>query len=108
MPALSDQEFRIQSDHALDRARSSLLDLADLKGFELSLQNGVLSLEFEEPAEAKFIVSPNAPVKQIWVAAMSKSYKLPWSSELGAFALNGEALPQLLDRLARTFLGMSD
>ena len=49
-------------------------------------------------------VSPNAPVRQIWVSAMSKSYKLSWSPEAGAFALDGETLPKLLDRLARTFL----
>ena len=54
MTALSDQEFRLQSDHALDQARRALMDLADREGFELSLQNGVLNLEFEEPAETKF------------------------------------------------------
>jgi iron donor protein CyaY len=107
MTSLSDQEFRIKSDDALDRARRSLLDLADQQGFEVGLQNGVLNLEFEEPEETKFVVSPNAPTRQIWVAAMTKSYKLAWSSELGDFALNGEALPQLLGRLARTFLRMA-
>jgi hypothetical protein len=36
---------------------------------------------------------------------MARSYKLPWSEDLGAFALNGEPLARLLDRLTRTFLG---
>jgi iron donor protein CyaY len=107
MTALSDQTFRIESDAALEHARHALMDLADQEGFELELQNGVLNLEFEEPTTTKFVVSPNAPTRQIWVAAMTRSYKLSWSAELGAFALNGEALPQLLDRLARTFLGTS-
>ena len=49
----------------------------DDAGFELELQNGVLNLVFEEPSETKFVVSPNAPVRQIWVSAMGKSYKLP-------------------------------
>lgn len=107
MTTLSDQEFRIKGDEALDSARRALMDLADHEGFELELQNGVLNLEFEEPTETTFVVSPNAPMRQIWVAAMAKSYKLPWSPELGTFALNGETLAQLLDRLTRTFLGTS-
>ena len=62
----------------------------------------MLNLVFEEPSETKFVVSPNAPVRQIWVSAMARSYKLAWAPELGAFALDGETLPELLDRLART------
>ena len=104
MTTLSEQEFRVKSDDALERARRSLLPLADEDGFEVELQNGVLVLAFEEPHEAKFVVSPNAPVRQIWVSAMAKSYKLSCVSEPGVFALNGEALPALLDRLAREFL----
>ena len=104
MTALSEQEFRVKSDIALEAARHALLPLADAEAFEVELQNGVLNLVFEEPVETKFVVSPNAPVRQIWVSAMSRSYKLPWAPELGAFALNGEALPQLLDRLVRLFL----
>jgi hypothetical protein len=41
------------------------------------------------------------------VSAMSRSFKLSWAPDLGAFALDGETLPQLLDRLARTFLGQA-
>ena len=63
------------------RARQQLLPLADEEGFEVELQNGVLDLVFEEPRESKFVVSPNAPVRQIWVSAMSRSYKLAWDDE---------------------------
>jgi len=104
MNTLSDQEFRVKSDHALETARRALLPLADAEGFEVELQNGVLNLVFEDPTEAKFVVSPNAPVRQIWVSAMAKSYKLSWAPELETFALNGEALSALLERLTRTFL----
>ena len=104
MTTLSEQEFRVKSDESLDKARRSLLPLADSEGFEVELQNGVLVLIFEEPSEMKFVVSPNAPVRQIWVSAMSRSYKLAWAPELGAFALDGETLAKLLDRLARQFL----
>ena len=101
---LSEQDFRVKSDEALERARQALLPLADREGFEIELQNGVLDFVFEEPVDAKFVVSPNAPVRQIWVSAMAKSYKLPWTPESDAFALNGETLVQLLERVTREFL----
>jgi CyaY protein len=108
MSVLSEQEFRTQSVQALEDARRALLPLADTgEGFEVELQNGVLNLVFEEPSDMKFVVSPNAPVRQIWVSAMARSYKLSWAPELDAFALDGETLPQLLDRLARQFLDES-
>jgi CyaY protein len=101
---LTEQEFRVRSDQALEQARRALLPLADQAGFEVELQDGVLNLVFEEPGEAKFVVSPNAPVRQIWVSAMARSYKLPWSAEKQAFAIDAETLSQLLERLARAFL----
>jgi len=105
MTVLSEQEFRVKSDAALEAARRALLPLADTEGFEVELQNGVLQVVFEEPTESKFVVSPNAPVRQMWVSAMARSYKLSWSPELSSFALDGEPLPKMLDRLAKTFLG---
>ena len=102
--SLSEQEFRVRSDEALDGARHALLPLADQEGFEVELQNGVLNLVFEEPSETKFVVSPNAPVRQVWVSAMARSYKLTWVPDTGAFALGGETLPRLLERLTREFL----
>jgi iron-sulfur cluster assembly protein CyaY len=105
--SLSEQEFRVKSDEALNAARHALLPLADSEGFEVELQNGVLNLVFEEPSETKFVVSPNAPVRQIWVSAMARSFKLSWAPDLGAFALDGETLPKLLDRLTHSFLGQA-
>jgi hypothetical protein len=35
---------------------------------------------------------------------MARSYKLSWAAELGAFALNGEPLVGLLERLTLEFL----
>jgi CyaY protein len=63
-----------------------------------------LNLLFDEPSEARFVVSPNAPVKQIWVSAMARGYKLSWSPDAKAFALNGETLPVFLVRLTKEFL----
>ena len=102
---LSEQAFRVKSDEALAAARQQLLPLADQAGFEIELQNGVLDLVFEEPRDARFVVSPNAPVRQIWVSAMSRSYKLAWDDDRELFALSGERLVDLLERLAKEFLG---
>jgi frataxin-like iron-binding protein CyaY len=103
---LSEQDFRVKSDEALEEARRALLPLADQEGFEVEFSEGTLNLLFEEPSEARFVVSPNAPVRQIWVSAMARGYKLSWA-EPGGFALNGETLPKMLERLAREFLAQS-
>jgi iron donor protein CyaY len=105
MSALTDQEFRVKSDEALERAQRALLPLADAEGFEIELQNGVLQVQFEEPSPAKFVVSPNAPVRQVWVSALSRSYKLSWSPAHDGFALDGEPLNALLERVIRQHLG---
>jgi len=101
---LSEQDFRLTADQALENAQRALMPLADEEGFEVELQNGVLQVVFEEPAPAKFVISPNAPVRQIWVSAMSRSYKLTWMPETSAFEIDGEPLNTLLDRLVRQFL----
>lgn len=105
MSELTEQQFRVKADEALEGAQRSLLPLADEEGFEVELQNGVLQILFEEPSEAKFVVSPNAPVRQVWVSAMSRSFKLPWSADASTFALEGEPLNRLLERLVRQHLG---
>ena len=102
---MKEQEFRLQADRALEGVQRALLPLADDEGFEVELQNGVLQVIFEEPSAAKFVVSPNAPVRQIWLSAMSRSYKLAWSPEASAFTLEGETLSSLVERLARHHLG---
>ena len=104
---LSEQDFRLSADHALEGLQRALLPMADADGFEVELQNGVLQVIFEEPAAAKFVVSPNAPVRQIWVSAMSRSFKLAWSGERSSFELDGESLNDLVQRLARSFLDNS-
>lgn len=104
---LTEQQFRLEADRALEQAQRALMPLADEAEFEIELQNGVLQIVFEEPAPAKFVVSPNAPVRQVWVSAMSRGYKLPWSPEAAAFALDGETLNDLLERLVRQYIRTS-
>jgi len=101
---LTEQDFRLEADRALERLQQTLMPLADEHGFEVELQNGVLQIVFEDPSPAKFVVSPNAPVRQIWVSAMSRSFKLAWQPESSTFVLDGESLDALVARLARQFL----
>ena len=93
---LDDQQFRLKADEALEAAYNALANASDEHGFECDY-DGAVKVEFEDPP-AKFVVSPNAPMKQIWVSAHSKSYKLDWNPERDAFILTetGQSLNQLL------------
>ena len=102
---LTEHEFHVRADAALESLMHTLGDLADREGFEVELQAGVLNILFEEPTEARFVISPNAPVRQIWVSALVRSFKLAWSPDLQAFALDGEPLAALIERLIHTQLG---
>ena len=98
-----EQEFRRKADMALEEARKALLPVADEHDFEVEFDAGTLNLVFEEPEEARFVISPNAPVRQIWVSALARSFKLGWSEQASAFVLEatGETLRQVLARLIK-------
>jgi iron donor protein CyaY len=80
-----------------------LATASDDAEFEPEFNSGALSVEFENPP-AKFVISPNAPVHQIWVSAHSKSYKLDWDSVASSFVLSatGQTLTALIqDAIAK-------
>src|SRR5579862_86023 len=74
---MDDQEFKTRADGALQSLYKKLVRASEKCEFEPDFNAGALTVEFEEP-KAKFVVSPNAPVLQIWVSAHSKSFKLDW------------------------------
>jgi frataxin-like iron-binding protein CyaY len=84
----------------------SLIVAGENYGFDVDFQSGALTVEFDQPA-GKFVVSPNAPVRQIWVSALSKSFKLVWSEEEHMFVFpdTGETLHVLLAKVIGTHLG---
>ena len=84
--SMDDQVFRNRADAALDDLYKRLTRASDQHDFEADFNNGAMAIEFEDPP-AKFVVSPNAPVRQIWVSAHSKSFKLDWDDARGAFVL---------------------
>src|ERR1700744_3589978 len=95
-------EFRRAAETALDKLKKHLIarEEEDEAGFEVEEQGGVLNVVFEEPA-TKFVITPNTPVRQIWISALSTSFKLDWDAASSSFVLprTGEKLIPLLDRL---------
>jgi frataxin len=103
---LDEASFRRHSEAALEALKRSLIRAEEQSDFEVEEQNGVLNVVFDEPP-GKFVVTPNTPVRQIWISALSTSFKLEWSEEAGAFVLpkTGETLTQVLERAINQHLG---
>lgn len=99
---IDEQEFRRAAESALESLKRHLFarEEEDDAGFEVEEQNGVLNVAFDNPP-GKFVVTPNTPVRQIWISALSTSFKLDWDAAAGAFTLpkTGEKLADLVDRL---------
>ena len=84
-----------------------MLDAGDEHGFDVEGESGKLEVLFEEPAEAKFVISPNSPMREIWISALSTSFKLGWSDAKKAFVLEktGEDLTGVMSRVISQQLG---
>jgi len=94
---MDEQEFKNESSRAMESLFKKLSQATEHFEFEPDFNAGALSIEFDEP-KAKFVVSPNAPVRQIWVSAHSKSFKLDWVGARSAFVLpaTGETLDEMI------------
>jgi CyaY protein len=103
---MDEQEFKTEADRALDSLYRRLNAASDSADFEADFNAGALAIEFEDPP-AKFVVSPNTPVRQIWVSAHSKSFKLGWDPARSAFVLpeSGETLTELIQSAIGQQLG---
>jgi len=105
---LDEMEFRRLAEIALNSLLQHLIAREEKAeaGFEVDEQGGVLNVTFDEPA-GKFVITPNAPVRQIWISALSTSFKLDWDAAAAAFTLprTGEHLMALVDRLIAEYLG---
>lgn len=98
--------FRKHADAAIESLKKSLIAAEEDGDFEAEEQNGVLHIVFDEPP-AKFVITPNTPVRQIWISALSTSFKLDWSEDAQAFILpkDGTLLKPLIARLINQHLG---
>ena len=103
---MDEQEFKTRADAALESLYNKLSAASDRYDFEPDFNSGALAIEFEQP-KAKFVVSPNTPVRQIWVSAHSKSFKLDWDASRQVFAMadSRQTLNELIASAIQRHLG---
>src|SRR6516162_3393918 len=107
MGMLSELEFQKKADATFDELKRRLLTASDEHDFDVEGESGKIEVIFEEPEPAKFVISPNTPIREIWVSALSTSFKLGWSESRNAFVLEktGEDLLAVLSRVISQQLG---
>ncbi len=98
-------DFRKRADAALASLNKSLMEAEESADLEVEDQSGALHVSFGD--RSKFVISPNAPVRQIWISALATSFKLDWSDAEQDFVLakTGEKLKALVARLINQQLG---
>src|ERR1700760_2785253 len=104
---MDEKDFTKKADSAFDDLKKRLLTLGDEHGFDVEGESGTLEGICEEPEEAKFVISPNTPMREIWISALSTSFKLGWSEARNAFVLEktGEDLRGVMSRVISQQLG---
>src|SRR5438270_13711993 len=103
---IDEATFRRESDRALESLKQSLISAEDDDAtFELEDNNGVMNIIFEN-GSSKFVITPNTPIRQLWISAQATSCKLDWNEAAQAFPLpkTGEDLKTLTQRLLREHL----
>ena len=106
---MDEMDFRRKADTALSSLAKSLYVAEADADFEVEERDGAVHIGFEDPP-GRFVISPNAPVRQIWISALSTSFKLDWSESAGDFVLTktGEAMKPLMARLINEQMGSDD
>jgi len=104
---LEEKDFQRKADAVFEVLKKRMLVAADEHGFDVEGESGKLEVIFEEPEEVKFVISPNTPIREIWISALSTSFKLGWSDAKNAFVLDktGEDLFAVMNRVISQQLG---
>jgi iron donor protein CyaY len=104
---LSEHDFQKKADAVFEDLKRRLLKLGDEQGFDVEGEGGKLEVIFEQPEAAKFVISPNSPIREIWISALSTSFKLGWSDSRGVFVheKSGEDLHTVMSRVISQQLG---
>ncbi len=104
---LDEREFQKKYEEVFERLQKRLLAVGDECGFEVEGGSGKIEILFEDDDETRFVISPNSPVRQIWISALTTSFKLGWSEEKNAFVLEktGEKLDEVMSRILSQQLG---
>ena len=102
--AVNEQEYQRVAERELDLLKKALIRAEADADFEVEEQGGVVNVLFDDPP-GKFVVTTNSPVQQIWISALSTSYKL--SLQDGRFVLQktGEDMQTLVARLINEHMG---
>ena len=104
---MDEQEFQKRCDEAFESLRRRLMEIGDEHDFQVEGGSGKLQVEFEDEDETRFVISPNTPVRQVWISALATSFKLGWSDTAKTFVLEktGETLNQVMSRILTQQLG---
>lgn len=97
---MTDLEFQKRAETAMERLTRALYRAEETAGFETEERGGALHLDFDNPPGV-FVISPNSSAGQIWISALSTSFKLDWNEAHQDFVLahSGEPLLKLMARL---------
>jgi len=106
---MDELDFRRKADASLSSLTKSLYVAEADADFEVEERDGAVHISFDDPP-GRFVISPNAPVRQIWISALSTSFKLDWSDAANDFVLTktGEAIKPLVSRLINEQMGDGD
>ncbi len=101
-----EREFATHVEEAITSLYRALASACDDYDFAVEMNSGALTIEFDR-RPAKFVVSPNVPLGQIWVSALSKSFKLDWDAVENSFVLpsSGQTLKELIEEAVAKQLG---
>jgi iron donor protein CyaY len=102
--AIDEQEYRRIAEHEMEELKRALIKAESEADFEVEEQGGVLNVLFEDPP-GKFVITTNSPVQQIWISALSTSYKLGLDGHHFVLPKTGESLKALVARLINEHMG---
>lgn len=94
---MTEAEFHQRIDR-VQQTIEAIIDAADVD-VDYDTEAGVQTLSFANGA--KLILSRQAPLRQLWLAARSGGFHLAWqeTTQCWADSRSGETLPELLSRL---------
>jgi iron donor protein CyaY len=92
---MDERTFQKYSEQAMERLTKALYDVEEAAGFDVEERGGALHLTFDDPP-GTFVISPNSAARQIWISALTTSFKLDWSEAYTDFVLGRSSEPLLL------------
>ena len=95
---VDEHQFRGAAESAMEQLKARLIEAEADADFEVEEQGGVLNVLFDDPP-AKFVITTNSPVRQIWISALATSFKLDLVDGEFVLGKTGERLIPLVARL---------